>query len=190
MISVGIDYSINSPSMCICDGEFLFENCRFYVYSNCPKKYVGTFDNIHIVEQKHDYSNIVERFCGIADFYKDVLTGIDNIDTVGLEDYAFAAAGRVFQIGENTFALKEMLWKNFGINPILVAPTAAKRFATGKGNAKKEQMFESFSEFVKKDIAKTIGWDKKKIESPLSDIVDSFYICGVTKNGEKNSANR
>lgn len=191
MISIGIDYSINSPSMCVCDGEFSYENCQFYVYSNCPKKYQNVFDGrITITGQPTEYGNNVERFCGISEFYRDIIKTLPGVDVIGLEDYAFAAAGRVFHIAENTFALKEMLWKDFHLSPSLIAPSAAKRFATGKGNAKKEQMYDAFLEKTKKDLAKTIGWDKTKVDSPLSDIIDSFFICGTAINEKKNTENR
>jgi Holliday junction resolvasome RuvABC endonuclease subunit len=57
---------------------------------------------------------------------------------------------------------------------VSVAPTEVKKFATGKGNAKKDDMLEAF-------IIQT-GVDPRVVldyygETPISDIVDSYFIC-------------
>ena len=60
---------------------------------------------------------------------------------VALEDYAFAAKGRVFHIAENTGILKYKLFQQ-GIPLETISPSAVKKNATGKGNADKEMMYQ------------------------------------------------
>jgi hypothetical protein len=59
----------------------------------------------------------------------------------------------------------------------LVAPTHIKKFATGKGNAKKEMMYESFLTETQRNLQLELEIKSEKIGNPVSDIVDSYYIC-------------
>ena len=90
-----------------------------------------------------------------------------------LEDYSFGSKGRVFHIAENTGLLKHKLFKA-GIPFIVVAPTTVKKFATGKGNANKEKMYECFTEQTGVDLRKQLD---TTVEHPISDIIDAFYIA-------------
>ena len=72
----------------------------------------------------------------------DVIKSYD-VSAVILEDYAYAATGRVFNIGENTGILKyRLLHKDIPFYE--VTPTVIKKYDTGKGNAKKEMMLSNF----------------------------------------------
>ena len=64
-----------------------------------------------------------------------------------------------------------------GIPLEVVPPTTIKKFATGKGNADKTMMHKSFIEETGIDLKTTITPDKKEVDNPVSDIVDSYYIC-------------
>ena len=57
------------------------------------------------------------------------------------------------------------------------APSTIKKFATGKGNANKELMYEAFVEETGDDLAKLFEFDPYKGQSPVSDIIDSYYIA-------------
>ena len=57
------------------------------------------------------------------------------------------------------------------------APSEIKKFATGKGNANKMLMYEAFLEETGDDLALLFGIDTYNGESPVSDIVDSYYIA-------------
>ena len=39
---IGIDYSLNSPAICIADTSFEFEKCQFYFLTS-KKKHIGNF---------------------------------------------------------------------------------------------------------------------------------------------------
>jgi hypothetical protein len=64
-----------------------------------------------------------------------------------------------------------------------VVPSVVKKVATGKGNADKDLMYESFSKETNTDLKKI--FDVQKIGNPISDIVDSFLLRKV---GYENSS--
>ena len=64
----------------------------------------------------------------------------------------------------------------------IIPPSEIKKFATGKGNASKEKMYESFFQETGVPLTSFLGMSRQKtepqkIKSPVSDIVDSYYIC-------------
>ena len=93
-----------------------------------------------------------------------------------MEGYAYNAKGKVFQIAENTGLLKYKLFQQ-GIPVEVFSPTEIKKFATTKGNANKGKMHESFMKETKINLIETITPDKSEAINPVSDVVDSFYIC-------------
>jgi hypothetical protein len=174
MIIAGIDYSLNGPSICIFDTlkDFKFENCSFYFLTD-TKKYATTFrGNIH-GELFSDYDQDCERYDSISEWVMDICMGCSMI---GLEGYAYNATGRVFNIAENTGILKYKLYQK-SIPIEIIEPTKDKKLATGKGNADKQMMVDAFSEETGLDLHKMITPNKTLVGSPVTDIVDSFYIC-------------
>jgi len=179
---VGIDYSLTSPAICITE-DFIFENSKFFYLTN-KKKYLGKMMNNIIGFEHREYNTPIERFSQISDWAFEILK--DTIHTeqrVYIEGYSFGSKGQaVFQIAENCGILKYRL-QEFGIHYDTVVPSVVKKGATGKGNADKDLMYESFSKETNTDLKKI--FDVQKIGNPVSDIVDSFYIAKV---GYENSS--
>ena len=174
MIIAGIDYSLNGPAICVFNGNnhFVFEKCEFYFLTN-TKKYANTFfRNIH-GRVFDEYEEECERYDTISDWVMKIITGCDQ---VGLEDYAYGAQGRVFHIAENTGILKYKCYEA-SIPVEVFSPSHIKKLATGKGNADKTQMYESFIKETSIHLQNIITPNKKDIGNPVSDIVDSFYVC-------------
>jgi len=174
MIIAGIDYSLNGPAICFFNGNnnFVFEKCEFYFLTG-TKKYANTFfQNIHgrIFD---DYEEECERYDTISDWVMKIITGCDQI---GLEDYAYNAQGRVFHIAENTGILKYKCYEA-SIPVEVFSPSHVKKLATGKGNADKQQMYHAFVTETGVPLQEIITPNKKDIGNPISDIVDSFYVC-------------
>ncbi len=90
----------------------------------------------------------------------------DQPDLVCLEGYSFGSQGRaVFQIGELGGVIRLMLHQR-GINWIEISPSSVKKFATGKGNSKKDQVM--------------LGVYKKwGFEAPTSDEADAFVLAHI-----------
>ena len=69
---VGIDYSLNSPAICIADDNFDFNKCSFHFLTS-KKKHIGKFGkNIFGYEIK-DYNTPIERFSNISTWALDII---------------------------------------------------------------------------------------------------------------------
>lgn len=175
-VFVGIDYSLSSPCMCVYTNDpskTEFENSQFYFLTN-QKKLDGVRGNItgfiHSI-----YSTEQERYHNIACTFVNLIP-TDNV-MIGIEDYSFGSTGRVFHIAENCGHLKHRIWSN-RMAFQTYAPSAIKKFATGKGNSNKEKMYEAFVERTGIDLITRLAMTK--LDSPITDIVDSFYIALFT----------
>jgi Holliday junction resolvasome RuvABC endonuclease subunit len=154
---------------------FTYGNCNFY-YLTDTKKYAKTLDsNIH-GKTFTEYNTECERYSTISDWACSVVSGASQ---VALEGYSYSSTGRVFHIAENTGVLKYKLWER-SIPVEIIPPTTIKKFASGKGNANKEKMYESFIGETGIHIKEKMG--ATSIVSPINDIVDSFYICKYFHN--------
>lgn len=153
-------------------GKFSFDNCCFY-YLTDTKKYAKAFlGNIH-GEMFSEWDEDMERYKSIADWAIDILK---DVDQVALEGYAYSATGKVFHIAENTGVLKYKLYQE-DIPVTIVPPTEVKKFGSGKGNADKGMMHSAFLKETGIDLKSIMTPDKKDVVSPVSDVIDSYYIC-------------
>lgn len=177
MVICGIDYSMTSPCICLCndDSNMSFENCKVY-YLTDTVKYSGNFKNMNgVLFEKPDVQ--IERFDKISNWALDIISASD---LVILEDYSMGSKGAVFHIAENTALLKYKMYKK-GIKYKTVPPTVLKKFATGKGNSDKEVMYSSFIKETKCNIKNVLGYKSKNTGNPISDIVDSYYLLKYSK---------
>jgi hypothetical protein len=175
MVIAGIDYSMTSPSICIFNGTtagFNYNHCRFY-YLTDRKKYTEIILKNIKGEEFAYYSGDYMRFDTISDWAMKYLRGIDQIC---IEGYAFAAKGKVFHIAENTGILKYKIFQTQ--TPLEIAqPSAVKKLATGKGNATKDEMHAAFHQETGINLIFHYTPGRKECVSPVSDIVDSYYVC-------------
>lgn len=172
MIIAGIDYSLSCPAMCLMEKPDI-KNVKFY-YLTTVAKDTGVFANGRITGVLHsEYYSEEERYDQIAEFFLSKLPTITP-PHVYIEDYSFGSKGRVFHIAENCGLLKHKLWE-VGFKQSAVAPTVVKKFATGKGNADKEKMVAAFVAETGLDLQKMLF--PKKLGSPVTDLVDSYYIA-------------
>jgi hypothetical protein len=173
MLIAGIDYSLNGPSICLFNGtEFSYDACTFYFLTDTKKYTEKPYGNI-FGERFIDWNHEMERYESIADWALEVVFGCD---AVALEGYAYSAQGRVFHIAENTGVLKYKMYQ-IGLPVTVFTPSEVKKYASGKGNADKTMMYSSFVKETKIELKSIICPDKKDIGSPVSDIVDSYFIC-------------
>ena len=151
--TIGIDYSLTSPAICICRGVFKFDNCKIYYLTNV-KKYEGDYYNGKINGRLHlPYTTETQRHDQISDWALSVIgTTIHNIF---IEGYSFGSKGLVFNLAENMGTLKHKLYKlNKRFDSIV--PGQVKKNATGKGNADKLKMYEQFVKDTKIDLMKDL----------------------------------
>ena len=173
----GVDYSLTSPAVCVAkvvNNDITFENCTFHFLKQTKTQ--KSFDKIYSYDYP-EYTDDIERFSALSSWVLERIRWFNGrVQRVYLEDYAFAATGRVFHIAENMGILKMKL-KDEKFNYITIPPTVIKKHATGKGNANKELMYETFLSESHVDLQSQLSPKSTKISNPVSDIVDSYYIC-------------
>ena len=179
---IGIDYSLTCPCWCILDDE----DCMFY-YVPPKKKYEGIFLGNIIGNATKEYNDPVERFKNLSDTVLYCLEENYQLDDkhIFMEGYSFGSKGRaLFQIAENGGILKYRLQKKYGQIEV-IPPANIKKFATGKGNADKEKMYEQFKKDTNIDLMKAL--DQETLASPVTDIVDAYYIAQYGKENIKST---
>ena len=104
--------------------------------------------------------------------------------SVAIEDYSMGSRGKIFHIAENTAILKYNLYL-LKIPYATIPPTVIKKFAI-KGNADKELMYQTFLKEEKVKLKEKLNYTASKVGSPISDIVDSYYITKYLFKGNVN----
>jgi hypothetical protein len=168
---IGIDYSITCPCLCLFDERktFKFENCFFYYLTN-TKKYADKIAPNITGESFQEYVQDVDRFDTISEWATNLCIGAAD---VGMEGYAYGAKGKVFNLAENMGLLKYKLYKH-AIPVTIVEPSKVKKCATGKGNADKQVMYETFSKETNTDLKSVFA--QKTLSNPVTDVIDSYYV--------------
>lgn len=171
----GIDYSLTSPAICIHQTASVFDikNCLFNFLTD-KAKCVGTFKPNTLGLPLNDWKTDQERYNMIA-AWAHMTCLRNNVKHVFIEGYSYGSTGRVFHIAENVGVLKHILW-NASIPFTIIAPTAVKKLATGKGNADKQKMNVAFVKETDYNMKTLLGLTDKQW-NPSSDIIDSYYIC-------------
>lgn len=175
MILIGIDYSLSCPCVCVSNNKTFSENYFHFLHASTKHHGNDILKNIH--GDPHDeYLTDQQRYENIASWVLSILEPHDKDNMhILIEDYAFAAKGRVFNLAENCGLLKYLLYKN-GYKFSTIAPSVIKKYATGKGNANKEVMWNSFYELTNVDLIGAFGSKSRKLDSPVTDIIDSYYL--------------
>ena len=160
----GIDYSLTSPAFCIYDGSNFNIN---YLVARDRDLVLGRETSTSLNPRLYpDWSTPIERYSRLASWVCDELMWQMRPRCV-IENYAYAATGRVFDIGENTGILKYKLNK-CRLMFETVTPQIVKKYATGKGNAKKVDMYDAFVEDTGMELTGIKQW---------SDISDAYWIA-------------
>ncbi len=179
---VGIDYSLTCPCIAFVNGKHMY-----FRFLTDTKKYVCKWqiEDITIEGIEHDiwkhplerYNNIARMILGDSDYEIKRLRKASNIN---IEDYSMGSKGKVFNIAENTAILKNHLWEK-DIDYNTIPPTVVKKFGTGKGNAKKEQMYDAWLSKVGIDLKQLMDINTEKVASPLADVVDAYFLATLDK---------
>lgn len=171
----GIDFSITSPSVCILeDGEL--KELHFFRHSDKQKKLLlMSFPVPLVVHEYPQWNHQYERFELLTEA---VVAIVQDCSEISIEGYAYGATGMVFDIAECTGLFKYKMWGRNNECKVLT-PSAIKKQATGKGNAKKIDMYKAFVDTTGLDLAQIFGLTvkEKNVPSPLSDIADAYWVA-------------
>jgi len=183
----GIDYSLTSPAICVYKeeedgGYFDFDRCMFhYLFNSERQRQLATRSGLSNLkaEPYPEWKTAEERHEKLTAWAYRIVQGCGE---VYLEGYAYGVTSNRAPIYENTAILKHRMWKN-KVPFTMYPPTVIKKFATGKGNANKEQMYDAFVDelLTPTDLKERLTPKAKKVINPISDIVDSYFItkCGA-----------
>jgi len=170
---LGIDFSLTSPAYTVLSDTQVVCYCVSAVKQTIDVLVSPVMRIVIYPIEKH-FSSSFERMEYLARLPCSLAK---ECDSVAIEDYSFGSVGLVFSIAEITGFVKYKLWE-MGKPAIPVPPTAIKKWATGKGNAKKEAMIAAFQEKTGVNLAESLPLNKQKpFSSPISDIVDSYHIA-------------
>jgi len=173
-IFVGLDLSYVSPGLCLFDSkhkQFDWKHCNFYSYGTYS---LPSFKNFNFIQSTDDWINDIDRYKRIVDWINDCLPLHNNI-IVTMEGYSMGSKGKVFAIAECGGLVKYNFYtRNIKYN--LVSPNNVKKFATGIGKGNKEPMFEAWLKETSFDLKDYIQ-PKRKLGSPTTDIIDSYWLC-------------
>lgn len=201
---VAIDYSINSPGICL-----LKDGKPYYISYIKPKtgtkkqralqEEMNLLDDVTLIEQPEpnvDKQELVRvmRHRAIAEGVCDLIAEHTNTD----EEYKIYFEGSSYgtsRFGTNSLIdlasassiLKSYLIDRFNVTELEVyAPTTIKKHA-GKGNMKKIEMWEKY---INDESNRESGlWNfcqqfrlDKKIMKPLDDLVDAHFIMSYVRS--------
>lgn len=173
-VVAGIDYSLTSPSIVVHSGnDWSLNNCKIYYIAKTDKTLIN--NGILNGSLYPSYDSQYERYQKLASWSLKIL--LDNgVEKCYIEDYAYAAKGKVFHIAENTGLLKYSMW-NLKIDFTPFAPKEIKKFATNNGNADKSKMYLSWLNETSYNLRHNLNITSEKMWNPISDIVDAYYIA-------------
>ena len=179
----GIDYSLTSPAICVWketddNRQFNFNMCDVYYLETTQRLKRATpheILNLH-TETYPEWETEEQRHDLLSDWTMSIINGCQ----VFIEGYAFATSGKshVRSVAENSGLLKHKMYK---VKQAFtsIPPSVIKKYATGKGNANKDLMYDAFSKecVVPVGLQKTLRPKSTKLTNPTTDIVDSYWIC-------------
>jgi Holliday junction resolvasome RuvABC endonuclease subunit len=149
----------------------------------------ASYTDIHTYKET-DFKTFYHR---LAFMVPKIIEFCSDAEYVACEDYAFSAKGKITMLAELAGNLKYQLFQA-GKNLRFYDPTSIKMYGTTKGNAKKPDMFDGYCQLPYKiDLSylpqipfhkkgKNAGLRNKDGISPLSDLIDAFFICDMLRH--------
>jgi Holliday junction resolvasome RuvABC endonuclease subunit len=178
---IGIDYSLTSPAITVLNDDS-YKNSLHFFFTDKPEKYPKSSEMLITPLQYPTFWKIpFERYSAIANTIVDIVKVFPN-PFVAIEGYAMMGNGKVFNIAEGCGVMKYLLYINNIEFTDNCPPSSVKKFATNKGNADKQLVYDAFVNLTGHDIHKTYQPNKQLKSSFASDIADSFFIAEYGKN--------
>lgn len=205
MIKIGIDFSLTSPAICVYkNGEYSFisffndggkdwkkSKSKTYRYHN---ELCGIIEVIPYTRKIDDSNYRNEQKSKMADALMIVNLIIDKLKTIidddviiGLEGFSYGSiSSSTLDLAMYNSFLRMKIIENFGSDVLnIISPTEGKKMLFGKGNAKKEDMIQSFIDNRLEDdiLIENNFWKHCnendvdfKQPKPIDDLVDAYGI--------------
>jgi hypothetical protein len=206
---VGIDFSLNSPAFCVIKEDSCFwgsltrtertlESLRknadkpYHILKDSPNFSLFTIGKDALPEDYAEKERAkIDYFLGAVDaFWSEIEKNVEGDFKVAMEGLSFMSAGNsLIDISMATALIRKKIIDRIGSQNFYVfSPTAIKKFA-GKGNFKKDEMYESLVKFPDPEMKLSpftavldINRDKwitkaKQIAKPIDDMVDATFVA-------------
>ena len=205
MIKIGIDFSLTSPAICVykndkytfisffndCGKDWKHSKSKNYRYHKDLCEIIDVIpytrkidDSIYRNEQRTKMDDAIMIANIIIEKLKTI---IDDEVVIGLEGFSYGSiSSSTLDLAMYNSFLRMKLIENFGSDCLnIISPTEGKKMLFGKGNAKKDDMIQSFIDNRLGDdilttcvfwqYCKTNGVDFKQ-PKPIDDLVDAYAI--------------
>ena len=205
MIYVGIDFSLTSPAICVCKNDeytfisFFNDGGKDWKHSKSKsyryhKDLCGIIDVIPYTRKINDSEYRSEQRTKMDDaimianlIIEKLKMIIDDEVIIGLEGFSYGSiSSSTLDLAMYNSFLRMKLIENFGTDCLnIISPTEGKKMLFGKGNAKKDDMIQSFIDNRLGDdiLIKSALWQYCKINGvdfkqpkPIDDLVDAYAI--------------
>jgi Holliday junction resolvasome RuvABC endonuclease subunit len=177
---LGLDLSITSPGFCIMEVDDNYEVVKIDLHGfTKTDKWVWEGEGLIIHKIPKDYDSHPPHYRPFM-IYEIMKPYLKDIDYIAVEDYAFGAKGRVFDIAESSGALKNIFY-SMKIPMKKFPPMTVKQCATGSGSADKVMMGLAFNQRVTDNLINTYFYKLTEYASPASDLVDAFYMANTLR---------
>jgi hypothetical protein len=98
------------------------------------------------LERSASVRNKIERLITIAKAIVDAVAAQGAVTwNVAIENFAFHQHGAIADLGEINGVVKMQLWMAFGIEPVLIGASTARKLVLGKGNIKKKMIIPALA---------------------------------------------
>lgn len=156
MYTIGIDQSYTSTGVVIAKGDDVIH----YEIINTAKDHNDAMTNFRRAEE-------------ISDKIYDLCVKYD-VTGIHIEGLGFGATGDATRnlAGLQYLIITKIL--KLGIDPLIIAPTSLKKFATGSGKAKKEEVFDCIEA---KNPSFYISLQDVKKTKGRYDLADAFWLA-------------
>lgn len=122
--------------------------------------------------------DVLTRILTIIHGLREVVLTNPDTKLIAIEGMAYGATSNSVRMLAGLFYFIENLARELHIPFTTFTPTEVKKFATGKGNAKKEAMIEALPEGMK-ELFLSAGYLKTK---GLPDLADAYFIGRMAVN--------
>jgi hypothetical protein len=209
---VGIDFSLNSPGICIHKSqsdEFTWVSITrsdrtqesLQKTKDKPFAILGEIKNFELIfnrrkEFSENYTQReTEKILFFSDLADEIMKKVEELSPgnsiFAMEGLSFSSNGNsLIDISMATAILRSKIISKYGPNSLLIfSPAAIKKYAC-KGNAKKDQMYDALIEKHPDNIFSNLlntnrnNWitPKLQINKPIDDLVDATWITLFLKD--------
>lgn len=142
-------------------------------------KWVWEGEGLNVHKLPKDYDSHPPHYRPFL-VYEIIKPYLKDIDYIAVEDYAFGAKGKVFDIAECSGALKNIFY-TLKIPMKKFPPMTVKQCATGSGAADKVMMGIAFASSGLKKFVNSYLFELPEYNNPQEDLIDACYMANTLR---------